>query len=38
MKTRIYYIATRVFDWHIPVISWLADQVRDACYNPDLYY
>jgi len=38
VKTRINIIATRVYDWDIPGITWLADWVRDWSLNEDLYY
>ena len=29
MKGRIYNLATKVYDWQIPVLSWVADFIRD---------
>ena len=37
-RSRIYFVATRVYDWHIPVLTSLADKVRDWAYNKELYY
>jgi len=37
IKTRIYWIATEIYDWDIPLVSWVADKVRDWTFNEDLY-
>ena len=33
MQYKIYKLATRVYDMQIPVISWLADKVRDLTWE-----
>ena len=37
MKDRIYDLATKVYDWQIPILSWLANKVRDWSYNDNSY-
>ena len=32
MKHKIYTLATQIYDWNIPIISFLADKVRDWSY------
>lgn len=34
MKQKIYNLATTIYDLDIPVISWLADKVRDITFEP----
>ena len=33
MKWKIYKIATKIYDWDLPVISWCADKLRDITYD-----
>ena len=35
MKWKIYKIATRVYDLQIPLITLLADKIRDLTYETD---
>ena len=37
MKTRIYYIATYIWD-RVPFLQGLMDKIRDWAYNEELYY
>jgi len=34
MKEKIYNLATKIYDLDIPLISWLADKVRDITFEP----
>ncbi len=36
IKTRIYFIATRIYDTEIPIISQIADKIRDWSYNEEI--
>jgi hypothetical protein len=38
IKWKIYFLATRVWDWNIPGLRYLADKVRDWTFNEDMYY
>lgn len=38
MKPKIYNLATRIYDLQIPIISWLADKVRDWAFSEENYY
>jgi hypothetical protein len=33
MKWKIYRIATKIYDWNIPGLTWIADKVRDYTFE-----
>jgi hypothetical protein len=33
MKYKIYWYATVIYDKDLPIISWLADKIRDITYE-----
>lgn len=33
MKHKIYWYATIVYDWNIPILKWIADKIRDITYE-----
>ena len=35
MKTKIYNLATRVYDWNIPILTQLADWIREMSWTYD---
>ena len=35
MKWKIYKIATRIYDLQIPLVTLLADKIRDLTYEAD---
>jgi hypothetical protein len=35
MKWIIYKYATRIYDWHIPVLRDIADKIRELTYEAD---
>lgn len=37
LRTHIYYLATHVFDWGLPLLTPLAEWVRDITWNEELY-
>lgn len=34
MKNTIYNLATKVYDLQLPVVSYIADKIRDLTYEP----